>query len=194
MAKDRVCAIDGCRKSIVARGWCSQHYQRWKSNGDPLSLRTQQKNAAREWLETVATKYSGADCLTYPFRRRRDGYADFQHRGRKVLAHRFVCEIAHRPPGEGEECSHSCGNGHMGCVNPRHLRWDTRVGNMADKLVHGTHHRGTRSPNSKLTESDVLAIRGMAETASYREIGEKFGIAKNTARQIAVGARWGWLA
>lgn len=194
MAKDRICTIDGCFKPVVARGWCTAHYQRWKVNGDPLTLRAQPHGAARVWIEAVASNFYGDECLTYPFRRRPDGYADFQFRGRKVLAHRYVCEIVHGlPPTPLHECSHSCGNGHEGCVNPRHLRWDTRVGNMADKLVHDTHQRGSRSPHSKLTEADVREIRRLAGATPYREIGERFGIAKNTARMIAIGKRWGWL-
>jgi hypothetical protein len=32
----RVCSVDDCDQRPLARGWCSTHYQRWKSNGDPL--------------------------------------------------------------------------------------------------------------------------------------------------------------
>jgi len=30
------CIIEGCSKKSRARGWCTMHYQRWKSNGNPL--------------------------------------------------------------------------------------------------------------------------------------------------------------
>lgn len=29
------CTIDACEKAVVARGWCSMHYSRWRSHGDP---------------------------------------------------------------------------------------------------------------------------------------------------------------
>lgn len=32
----RVCSIDGCLTSALARGWCGKHYDRWRANGDPL--------------------------------------------------------------------------------------------------------------------------------------------------------------
>lgn len=31
----KVCVIDGCEKKVLARGWCSPHYQRWNRWGDP---------------------------------------------------------------------------------------------------------------------------------------------------------------
>lgn len=33
---DRTCTIDGCGKKVLARGWCSGHYQRWQAHGDPM--------------------------------------------------------------------------------------------------------------------------------------------------------------
>lgn len=30
------CAIDGCEKPVLGRGWCSMHYGRWRNHGDPL--------------------------------------------------------------------------------------------------------------------------------------------------------------
>jgi hypothetical protein len=33
---DGTCSIAGCEAKVVARGWCSAHYQRWSNHGDPL--------------------------------------------------------------------------------------------------------------------------------------------------------------
>lgn len=32
---DRTCTIEGCGKTLLARGWCSMHYRRWRKTGDP---------------------------------------------------------------------------------------------------------------------------------------------------------------
>lgn len=34
---DRTCSVNGCGKRQVARGWCSGHYQRWRTHGDPVA-------------------------------------------------------------------------------------------------------------------------------------------------------------
>lgn len=193
MAKTRVCTIDRCCKPVIARGYCTLHYQRWKKTGDPRAD-IAPRGAARAWLHEIASADHGDECLIYPFWRRPDGYGQYEEQGRKVLAHRKVCELAHgEPHGAGLEAAHSCGKGHLGCVNPRHLRWDSREGNMSDKVQHNTHARGERNWNARLTEADILEIRRLALVMSYRQIGERFGIAKNTARLIAIGERWGWL-
>lgn len=193
MASNRVCAIDRCCKPVIARGYCTLHYQRWKKTGDACAD-VAPRGAARDWLYEIANAKHDNKCLMYPFFRRPDGYGQYQESGRKVLAHRKVCQLAHGDPsGSDHEVAHSCGKGHLGCVNPRHLRWDSREGNMSDKVQHGTHARGERSCNAKLCEADVREIRRLAGVISYRQIGERFGIAKNTARLIAIGERWGWL-
>lgn len=37
MAPPKLCAIDDCSREVLARGWCSTHYWRWKRRGDPLA-------------------------------------------------------------------------------------------------------------------------------------------------------------
>ena len=32
----RLCSIDGCTRVHCARGWCSTHYKRWSTHGDPM--------------------------------------------------------------------------------------------------------------------------------------------------------------
>lgn len=36
-----ICAVDGCERPVVARGWCECHYQRWRRHGDPVMVGVQ---------------------------------------------------------------------------------------------------------------------------------------------------------
>lgn len=33
-----LCSVEECPKTVLARGWCTKHYQRWVKHGDPLAL------------------------------------------------------------------------------------------------------------------------------------------------------------
>lgn len=73
------------------------------------------------------------------------------------------------------------------------LRWDTQSGNQQDRKLHGTvtSLKGSVNPFSKLTEENVVQIREMRKQGvSLREIGERFGITKQTASGICLRKAW----
>ncbi len=35
MTSDRTCSVDECDRPVVARGWCTLHYSRWRRTGKP---------------------------------------------------------------------------------------------------------------------------------------------------------------
>lgn len=109
-----------------------------------------------------------------------------------VGAHRFSWELANRRKAPvGKVVMHSCDN--RRCVNPAHLSLGTQGDNMADRDKKGRHwaQRGTRHGQSKLTESDVLAIRAAAGT--QKEIGQRFGVSQSVICHIRRRQAWGWL-
>lgn len=75
------------------------------------------------------------------------------------------------------------------------LRWDTRRGNLADCVAHGTVVRGERNGSARLTADKVQAIRQrIAAGDAQRSIAADFQIAQPTVSDIGSGRRWGWLA
>lgn len=118
-----------------------------------------------------ALTFSGDECLLWPYGKS-SGYGSFSLYGAPVAAHVFVCEKTHGVAPQGCEAAHDCGN--RACVNPRHIRWDTRSGNHADKHKHGTAQNGETHPFAKLTERDVLAIR--ASSLSRAELARQYGV------------------
>ena len=190
---DRVCSIEGCNKRARRRGWCNAHYHRWGSHGDPLGGGTY-RGAARDFIESIVPPYEGDDCLIWPFCRIKNGYAYIKAEGMMRPAHRVVCEIVHgQAPSTNHEAAHSCGNGHLGCVNPKHVRWATHTENMHDAIIHGTTTRGSKNASNKLDENDVRSIRKLRGSVSQRAIAAEYGVAQGTVNDIQQRRIWEWL-
>lgn len=187
------CSFPGCdnpKSPKAAKGLCNSHY--WQLHkGRPLTPLSYRRNRIIPWLEAHAS-FDGDDCLTWPFAVNDKGRGQVKLRGKHVPASRYMCELAHgKPPTPEHEAAHSCGKGHQGCVNPKHLRWATSVENKADMVEHGTRIRGEKCWNARLTESAVLAIREFAHTMSKPAIASMFGIDTYHVTRIIRGERWG---
>ena len=188
----RICSFDGCGRKLTphsARGLCTGHYQQWAKGWELAPL--QPRNFMLPWVY-AHLGYDGDDCLTWPFARNNQGRGSVKWKRKNVLAHRLMCLLAHGPAPEGKpQATHSCGKGHLGCVNPRHLRWGSDKDNKFDMIAHGTRPWGERQGSSKLTTSDVIAIRQMAAERSQSQIAAEFGVAQSTISKIYRGERWG---
>lgn len=185
------CSVPGCGNPYEARGLCRNHYYRLRKHGDPLAGRTSPGEPMR-WVTEVAAKYEADDCLIWPFGG--GTYGALWIDGRQDKAHRVICEMIHgAPTSDRSEVAHSCGKGHEGCVNPRHLRWATRSENLMDRVEHGTSGRGEDNSHAKLTEDDVMFIRANAGGMSQGKLAERFGVSRKTIGGIVQGKRWAWL-
>lgn len=120
------------------------------------------------------------------------GYATLRHNGAHLKGHVLALERHVGPCPPGMEACHAPGIGcQRRCINYRHLRWDTRTGNMADQHIDETSLRGVRSPRAKLTEQDVRGIRTSA--ASTKEIAAEYGINKSHVWRIRNSVQWNHL-
>jgi hypothetical protein len=143
---------------------------------------------AHKFYTEVVLTHQDDECLIWPFSKSR-GYATLGVNGKTKYVSRLVCEAFHGPPPSPyHQAAHSCGKGHIGCVNRRHLSWKTRKENYADSIRHGTAVYGERHGQAKLTVQDVIAIRASKET--QRVIAEKFGIFQTTVSEIVRRKIW----
>ena len=193
----KTCSVEGCSKPHKAHGWCMNHYYRWRAHGDPCGGGPSHGDAMKFLTETVLN-FSGDECLIWPFARARSrrhrGYGHLKIEGKTVQAHRYACEHVHgAAPFPAAQAAHSCGNGHLGCCNPKHVSWKTASENQLDRITHGTDGRGTRNPSAKLTDNDVREIRALEGVKSQREIAKKFGIGQAHVHRIHKRLRWEWL-
>lgn len=146
------------------------------------------KSAAQDWLR-AHVNYQGDDCLEWPFSRSR-GYGQVAINRVVKKAPRVMCEMAHgAPPAPGLEAAHSCGNGHLGCINPRHLSWKTRTENRRDRTAHGRTARGEFG-KSKLLPDQVREIRRLGDTVSKEELGRRYKVSPSTIGKIIRFERW----
>lgn len=119
------------------------------------------------------------------------GYGMIRDGKRKVRAHRVSWELANGPILDGLMVLHRCDV--RCCVNPDHLFLGTQDHNMKDMGRKGRARggaRGERQGSSKLRESDVRRIRGMAGHFPTAEIAEKFGVDPSNVRLIVAGKAW----
>jgi HNH endonuclease len=135
-----VCAVEGCGGKLAGAGYCRKHYKRFRAHGDPLGGGIDY-GSANEFVVDSAKSEEKIKCIIWPFGKSKDGYGRVNIGGTPKGAHVAVAELAHGPkPTAKHECCHSCGNGHLGCVNPAHMYWGTRKENVADAIAHGTSY------------------------------------------------------
>lgn len=191
------CSVEGCngnshKSAQGTRGWCSAHYQRWRRHGSPIGGGTSH-NKPKEWIEHHVSIQTD-ECLTWPFATSSNGYAQLRVDGRTGSATREMCRQAYgEPPTADHEVAHSCGKGHLGCINPGHLRWATHSENLADKIMHGTAPRGENCGTARLTEDDVREIRRLKGAVSQKDLASRFGVSQPNISAIHSGRSWRWL-
>lgn len=112
------------------------------------------------------------------------------HRETRYVAH-LVAEafIGVRP--KGCEVCHC--NGDPTDNRASNLRYDTHLGNEADKVVHGTRPFGERAGSSRLTEKEVREIRRLSVTTDHGAIAKRFGVSRNAVDYIVNRRIWAHL-
>ncbi|WP_248948290.1 HNH endonuclease [Oerskovia enterophila] len=111
---------------------------------------------------------------------------------RNVTVHSLVCTAFHGPRPDGMQVAHNDGNP----TNNRaeNLRWTTPADNSADRRRHGTawasgySRPGELNPGSKLTASEVAAIRSSTEPAHL--LAGAFGVGRSAIDDIRNGRTW----
>jgi len=92
-----------------------------------------------------------------------------------------------------------CPNGMVACHNDgdvtnnnlENLRWDTQKNNLKDTIAHGTKINGEKCYNSRLTDSDIVAIfKDRSSGLTQEKIGEKYGVTQGTIKDILFRRDW----
>lgn len=191
-----ICEVEGCDKRPVARGFCRTHYMRWRRQRTPLTApmvdAKQQRQAKIDFVLSAAAA-THDECIIWPWSRDKDGYPKFTAPGGVTArAHRYVCRLVHGPAPESSPiAAHSCGNGHLGCISGRHLRWKDAQGNSDDCVAHGKLSMGEAHSSAKLTEAQVKTILSLLHAGVPRaSIARMFCVTPSNIGHIKMGRKW----
>ena len=185
-----LCAVDGCDAQSRRWGYCAKHSYLFKTNGDPL-LKKSPFGEAQDFYKKVVLEYDGDDCLDWKFKKDKDGYGIIWRQDKNHRVHRIVCEDVNGPPASSDLFAiHSCGNGHLGCCNPKHIRWGTAKKNSEDRETHGRTSKGVKHWISKFTDDDIREIRRLEGTMSQEEIASAYGVTQGAISHILTGKTW----
>lgn len=133
--------------------------------------------------------YQGDECVKWPFAEVR-GYGAFRHGGKRHVAHRFMCELVNGPPPTPtHQAAHTCGKGHEGCINPRHLVWKTARENSLDRRCHGTAVLNGDGPRGRLTDAQWNEIRALRGQETQETTAKRYGISMRHVRHIQKSKR-----
>lgn len=193
------CSIDGCngnahRTAYGRAGLCHPHYKKKRTYGDPLFSVGTSHGVPMQFYQDVVLAHDKDECLEWPYARSTQGYGNLWRDGKVRRVHQLVClDINGEQPAPGYEVAHECGNGHLGCVAPRHLSWKTRKENMFDRIRHGTSPRGERCGKAKLTEMQVREIKSLEGKIGSRRLSRMFGVSRSTIIAIRHGKSWNWM-
>ena len=163
--------------------------RRWREKTNPASLREAKRIAAR--IENFWRKvHRGDECWEWIGSRDRKGYGLVSVNGRTERAHRFSWILANGSVPDGLHVLHKCDN--SACVKPGHLFLGTNLDNVIDREEkgRGNQPRGERNANSRLTASDVVAIRSLRATLTQVQIAARFGTTQGTVGKILRGEAW----
>ncbi len=109
---------------------------------------------------------------------------------RTLYVHQAVLMAFVGPCPDGMEACHFPDRDPTNC-RLENLRWDTRSSNQLDRREHGTSFAGSKSPQAKLQEADILEIRARRNAGeSCRKIAKAFGVSHGLISKIVRGVDW----
>lgn len=134
-------------------------------------------------------------CRYWPYSLDAYGYGQLRWQDTRRLVHAVTCELWHGPRPDGLFAIHSCHRGHLGCWAGEHLSWGTPQKNQQDRVLAGTSNRGERYGLSKLTETNVLAIRARyaAGGITQKTLAAEFGVGRENISAIILRKSWAHL-
>lgn len=147
----------------------------------------------KELLKSIP---EGSACMEWPRRKTINGYGLIRmgsecSRRTDHVAHRFAYELAVGPVPEGLCVCHRCDN--RQCFRPDHLFVGTHLDNALDREAkhRGNQAKGERVNTAKLTASQVLEVRKLADEGhKHTHIARRYSVSNVLVGLIAKRKVW----
>ncbi len=107
-------------------------------------------------------------------------------RGGRLLLEALVGPASTKP----HQAAHLDGNRSNDRLS--NLQWKTPKENSADKLIHGTHGRGSNSGMARLDDKKVAAIREQftSRKGDIKRLAKQYGVGRTTIGNVVYGRTW----
>jgi hypothetical protein len=163
-----------------------------------------QLETLRSRLERQSVPEPNSGCMLWTGYADKEGYGTLRIGGRTALAHRASYHAFRGPIPDGMFVCHHCDT--PSCINPAHLFVGTGADNYLDMVRKGRRAErprkgapagtrlGTRNPNAKLTERDVVEIRRAVRDGERKaDIAVRYGVGRERIDDIAARRSWSHL-
>jgi hypothetical protein len=119
-------------------------------------------------------------------------YGKFSDGQNSIGAHCYSWKLHRGAIPDGKCVLHDCpGGDNPLCVNPNHLKLGTQAENQWDKVAKGRQAKGSQQGHSRLTESEVLAIKSAFVAGERRVlIAQRHGIPLSYVYALGKGQAW----
>lgn len=146
-----------------------------------IIIKTQAELDALQRLLSKTNKNTSLGCWDFIGAKSKNGYGKLKFNN-EVLAHRVSYLIFNGKILKNKDIAHDCDN--RSCVNPSHLRTQTRLENMNGAVLRGRIKRGTENKLSKLTAGQISEIIRLRKSGwSLTQLANKFSVCAETIRK-----------
>lgn len=136
-----------------------------------------------------------AGCYSWKGQLYSNGYTSLTYLKKHYLGHRVAYQLYIGEIPEGMQVNHRCDV--RSCTRPACLWIGSQQSNVDDMMKKGRNRcgepkKGSKNHNAILNEEKVLEIRKLLreKTKTLKQIGEMFGVDKNTIGTIATNRSW----
>lgn len=200
------CTIEGCEKDHFCHGLCAMHDARRRRNKPLLDIRNKKYESFLECYEDNIKKNLEAGCWEWQSTTRK-GYGWMCVKNERIACHRFAYTNFIGEIPDGMWVLHKCDNplcsapSHLflgthsenmqDCINKKRHQW--REGNLLEDRLLRAHEqvKGANNPMSKLTESDVIAIKQkISNNEKTTKIAREFNVTDGAISMIRHNKTW----